>query len=886
MLQVVAARTGYPEEMLGLAMDLEADLGVDSIKRVEILSAVMEQAPQLPEVNTAKMAAMRSLGEIVAYLAQEGGLASSGTNPRSQGQNLNGAVEGVPRPLAEGPGFTALGRYALHALAAPASGLGTRGVLDGKVIVTQDDDGIAFALALRLRARGATVTVVAAAEVPGDADVLVSLAGLRAFSTQEQAASINADVFKAARAVATRFTEHGGTFVTIQDTGGDFGLSGSARAWVAGPAALARTAALEWPRSTVRSIDLQIADRDANQVADAIASELLAGGLECEVGLRADGTRLRAALMPAPLDMTAAGAVDTTHTSFVIATGGGRGVTAACVQSLALAAPGRFLLLGRTALVDEPQCCADASSDADIKRALLTAARDAGQTPKPADLGRQTATIRAVREIKATMEHLRAGGSEAHYVAVDATNAQAMTRVVAIQRALWGPVSGVIHGAGVLADKLIADKSDEQFALVTTTKVVGLHALLAATANDPLKFLLLFSSVAARSGNLGQCDYAMANEILNKVALDEQHRRGPDCVVRSLGWGPWDGGMVDDGLRARFAAMGVDLIPVSAGAQALCNEIAFGPATATEVVVGALNDAHGSRGLAPADTDRECTGEIHINHETHPYLDGHRIKGVPVVPVALVIDWFARAAHALRPDLVVACIRNVRVLRGVRLFNFDQGATERVIVKARQLANGAKATLALELVSQEGARLYAATCDMDQHAPRSTHLPVALKGLQPAARPVYGHAPLFHGPSFQMIETCKGFASTGISATLNGVLALSWHEAGTQRPWQTDPAAVDAAFQLALLWTHHKLSGVSLPTGLESLVLHRTGPWIGRVHATLHARPDSHSKERCVVDVTFANEIGEVLGEALGVETHVIATSEAAVPKTPTLTVV
>ena len=63
MLNVVAAKTGYPAEMVGLDMDLETDLGVDSIKRVEILSAVTEQAPGLPEVSAARMAGMRTLRE-------------------------------------------------------------------------------------------------------------------------------------------------------------------------------------------------------------------------------------------------------------------------------------------------------------------------------------------------------------------------------------------------------------------------------------------------------------------------------------------------------------------------------------------------------------------------------------------------------------------------------------------------------------------------------------------------------------------------------------------------------------------------------------------------------------------------------------------------------
>ncbi|MCV7079234.1 hypothetical protein H7I94_29190, partial [Mycobacterium szulgai] len=56
MLEVVADKTGYPAEMLDLSMALEADLGIDSIKRVEILSAVQQRVPGLPEVETAAMA--------------------------------------------------------------------------------------------------------------------------------------------------------------------------------------------------------------------------------------------------------------------------------------------------------------------------------------------------------------------------------------------------------------------------------------------------------------------------------------------------------------------------------------------------------------------------------------------------------------------------------------------------------------------------------------------------------------------------------------------------------------------------------------------------------------------------------------------------------------
>ena len=68
MLEVVSEKTGYPAEMLELEMDMEADLGIDSIKRVEILGAMQEQYPNLPAVNPEELAELRTLGQIVEQM--------------------------------------------------------------------------------------------------------------------------------------------------------------------------------------------------------------------------------------------------------------------------------------------------------------------------------------------------------------------------------------------------------------------------------------------------------------------------------------------------------------------------------------------------------------------------------------------------------------------------------------------------------------------------------------------------------------------------------------------------------------------------------------------------------------------------------------------------
>ncbi len=82
LLDVVAEKTGYPAEMLSMDMALEADLGIDSIKRVEILAGIRTLRPDLPEVNTKEMAKLNTLGEIAAYMESAVG-GKSGAAPES-----------------------------------------------------------------------------------------------------------------------------------------------------------------------------------------------------------------------------------------------------------------------------------------------------------------------------------------------------------------------------------------------------------------------------------------------------------------------------------------------------------------------------------------------------------------------------------------------------------------------------------------------------------------------------------------------------------------------------------------------------------------------------------------------------------------------------------
>ncbi|WP_437836304.1 SDR family NAD(P)-dependent oxidoreductase [Sorangium sp. So ce1153] len=848
VMAVVAETTGYPAEMLGLQMELESDLGIDSIKRVEILSAVRDRTPGLSEVDASALAQLRTLGQVVDHLRANLGPAGSATPAK-------------PAEEAEEAASAGLGRWTLAEVPAPAAGLAMPGLFDAGTVVVTGHDAIGPALAAALEARG--IAAEYAPAVPRGARGAVFLGGLRDFATVDEALAVHREAFLAAQAIAAKPA----LFVTVQDTGGDFGLAGSDRAWAGGLPGLAKTAALEWAEASCRAIDVERGGRTAGEIAEAIATELLSGGVEREIGLRADGQRttllsVRQDPQPGPLPLG--------PSDVVVASGGARGVTAATLIALARASRARFALLGRTALEDDPAACRGADGEAALKAALIKAAAAAGQKATPADIGRQVAKVLANREVRATLDAIRAAGGDALYVSADVNDARAVAAALDGVRSALGPITAVVHGAGVLADKLIAEKTVEQLDRVFNTKVDGLRALLGATASDPLKAIVLFSSIAARSGNKGQCDYAMANEVLNKVAAAEAARR-PGCRVKSLGWGPWQGGMVNAALEAHFAQLGVPLIPLAAGARMLIDELCDGPADsgagapgaaspgAVEVVLGAEPKTLAAPDAA--DHGRRVALAVRADRATHPYLGDHAINGVPVVPVVIALEWFARAARACRPDLVVTQFRDVRVLRGIKLAAYESGG-EVFRVDCREVSNGHGAVLAAELRGPQGALHYAATIEMkplaERVAPRGPTAPSL--GPWSGGDDLYDGHTLFHGRDFQVIRQLDGVSREGIAGTVVGLREAGW----VTQPWKTDPAALDGGLQLATLWTQHVLGGAALPMSVGALHTFAEGPSDGPLRAVV--RGQIMGRDRTKADIAFVDDEGTLVAELRDVQ--------------------
>ncbi|GBL19806.1 hypothetical protein EMGBS3_15120 [Anaerolineaceae bacterium] len=195
---------------------------------------------------------------------------------------------------------------------------------------------------------------------------------------------------------------------------------------------------------------------EAQQLGQRLADELLEGGDERETGLPAAGGRVRLALSECVAEPAAK--VRITPQTVVVASGGARGVTAAALLALAKAQQPQIALLGRTALAPEPAHCVGLVEEGALRQALLTAEKNAGRQLAPKALAAAVRDILARREILETLAQLRSAGSVAEYWACDASDAASVQSVLAQVRKQLGPIRVLVHGAGVLADKLIAEK--------------------------------------------------------------------------------------------------------------------------------------------------------------------------------------------------------------------------------------------------------------------------------------------------------------------------------------------------------------------------------------------------------------------------------------------
>ena len=558
---LVSERTGYPVDMLEVDLDLEADLSIDSIKRTELIGLLTDRLGlartgcALDESVMEELTRLRTLRGIVSWITNRTGTSPPATpaqvTPPQRAQRYLVEVAAVP-PLAEPPDAPLTGR---------------------QVTIVGDGAGIALELSVLLERRGAGVRLSSPEQSSTDqptevtgADALIYLAALdrgRAAVLPDGFATLRDAVLGGVSQLLV-VTSSGGRFARTPNPNGVTGI---------GLPGLVRTIAREFPDRLVRVIDVDPKEEPVH-IAGYLLRELLTPRSPTAVGYAA-GERVTLQLAATPLDPGTAGQARLGPESVVLLTGGARGITARVAIGLALAGCGHLELVGRTPSPagDEDPVTTAAADRVALRRVL---AQTGYRTP--AQIEATASQILAEREIRATLATLDGIGASVRYCAVDVRDQAAVAALVDGVYRRHGRLDGIVHGAGVLADLLLVDKTPESFARVWETKVNGARALAEAARAD-LGFLVLFGSVSGVFGNRGQVDYAAANDALDTLARIWAPRA--DGRVLTVDWGPWaapdDGtGMVSAELTREYARRGIGLIEPDDGVACLLAELAGG----------------------------------------------------------------------------------------------------------------------------------------------------------------------------------------------------------------------------------------------------------------------------------------------------------------------
>ncbi|MBI3941379.1 MAG: SDR family NAD(P)-dependent oxidoreductase [Chloroflexi bacterium] len=649
VLEIVAGKTGYPQDMLDMDLDLEADLGIDTVKQAETFVAIRE-AFGIPRKDNLKLRDYPTLASVVQFVYDSRpdlqvtgkGLEKDGKEEKGPGEvailesvapsapigtmvEANSVPRRVPVPTL---------RPSLDWCKATGVTLGR----ESRVVVGMDQGGVGKELVQLLERQGVHVFVVDTTYPAETGPVLDELADGQALEEQVKAWVADGTIqgvywlpaldmepgieemdlatwrganwrrikklFILMRALLRNTspdgsqTDAGRAFlVTATRNGGLHGYGAAGALSPLGGAVTGFTKAYkrERPETHVKAVDFE-APAGSREAAEWLIAETLRDPGIVEVGYQ-DGLRYGITLEEMSASDGRPGIVLNKQSAFLV-TGAAGGITSAIVADLAAASGGVFYLLdlvpapamqvemGKAKYSASPNVQLFRTDKEALKSKLVEDLKAAGERPTPVKVDRQLLAVEREDALLRTVESIQAGGGEAHYHAVNLLDGPAVAKVMDEIRQKYGHIDILIHAAGMEISRALQDKELNEFNLVYDVKAEGFYNVLRAAAGMPIRATVAFSSVAGRFGNSGQADYSAANDLLCKVTSSLRNWR-PETRSIVIDWTAWGGiGMATRGSIPKIMEMaGIDMLSPEAGIPIVRRELTFG-STRGEVLIG------------------------------------------------------------------------------------------------------------------------------------------------------------------------------------------------------------------------------------------------------------------------------------------------------------
>ena len=903
VLAVVAEQTGYPPEMLDLELDLEADLGIDTVKQAETFAAIREEYG-IERDESLSLRDYPTLASVVGFVRDRApGLDPGETGAASEPGAASGEGSAEAAVAAEPPSDDPTPRRLAVSVLRPDLELCTpTGVTvgpDSRVVVMADTGGVGAALVKRLEALGADVlslegapsadellATIDAWRGDGGVDGVYWLPALDVEAPLEQmdlgawreALRVRAKLlYRTLRHLYELVGEPGTFLVSATRLGGRHGYddAGAVAPMGGAVAGITKTFKRERPEALVKAVDFAPSRKTA-ALADTLIAETERDPGVVEVG-RHEGLRYSVALEERPAPETPSG-IELGDGSVVVVTGAAGSIVSAIIADLANAAKGTFHLLDLAPEPDrdDPDIAAFATDRDQLKRTLFERLQAAGERATPAKVEKELAGIERRHAALAAVQAVEAAGGTVRYHSVDLLDGAAMAAVTDEIRETSGRVDAVVHAGGLEISRLLPDKEPDEFDLVFDVKADGWFNLLHGLADVPVAATVVFSSIAGRFGNAGQADYSAANDLLCKWTTSWRSSR-PDTLGLAVDWTAWgDIGMATRGsIPTVMKAAGIDMLPAAVGIPIVRRELVDDGATRELLVGGRLGvlteelDAAGGLDVGPDSALAQRVGPDHtvvvtdivgsplgdgftvsarLDPAAEAFLHDHRIDGTPVLPGVMGIESFVETATLLYPDRVATAVENVDFLAPVKFFRDEP---RELTISARFAPDGDDIVATCRLV---GTRMLANQDEpqVTEHFRGTVRLSPepnepATVPPSPSADPAVAAEDIyriyFHGPAYQVLDSAWAVDDRAV-----GLLAADLPPAhAAPAATATDPRLVELCFQTAGVHEIAESGAMALPTHIDRLTLRsRATDAAGPVQAMV--QPSGGGFDATVVD--------------------------------------
>ncbi|MBN1500070.1 MAG: acyltransferase domain-containing protein [Spirochaetes bacterium] len=825
----ISEQTGYEVSMLDENLDLEADLGIDTVKQVEIFGEISSQfGLEVPEdIQLSTLNTIKKISEYLSGRLSGAAQTSAAVTAPAASVTLNNAAD-------SGTGIKRLVMYASERKITFSKKYSFK---NKSILVTPDSKGFYEKLKSYIEAEGGKVVSfgkgcdinIDITKTPDETDYTAKIAeagnidGLILLNQIDYAAKkesysdaeLNASVKAAFMLIKTCFNKINKadsivaalSFNSVVFPYGDD--CKKITPVFAGISGLLKTAAKELKPANVKIVDFKSAspEKQIDEFIDLFVKEIETAEKQVETGYDSGKRYVVRIKEEAPL----AEKPFIKEGSTLLVTGGARGITYEIIRKVAETYRTNIIILGRSDIYSLDKFFLDKNTSA---QDIFNRMKEQMSGSKPVEIKKAAEKIISFRESAYNIEELKKTGVTVNYHAVDAADEESVVKIISS----YDKIDGVLHAAGLDESQFIVKKDLKSFNRVFDTKIIGLRNIFKAFKERQLDYMMTFSSVTARFGNEGQADYTAANDMLGKMLQSEKQKR-KGLVVKTYDWTAWaEVGMATNAtVKKVLEDRGLTFLPLKDGIQFFMNDIT--DSKTEEVLISGIDHDFDPDKMLPqeneigevvdnfldkvdfADSSKTVLSrKLQMNRDL--FLNDHAMHEVPIFLGATGIEMMAEAVKFTnKSSKVISRLTEFEIPYGIKIL---KGRPKDLIIEVERSGDTGRTFIKSLFINPKGEvvgdpkihykGLYSLSSDFEKS---DTILPDFSESpnAESIADLMYHPERLFMGGVFDSVEKVLSFDGKNLITLISDTSDADFFSGMPSPDFEMDVVLLDGMFQ-------------------------------------------------------------------------------------------